>query len=43
MYKFIKEYFDLKLYNTDDVKVFVKANWISQEEYKTITNIDYVQ
>lgn len=42
MYSYIKEYFDLKLYNTDDVKVFVKVNWITTDEYKTITSIDYV-
>lgn len=38
----IKEYYNLKLYTTDDVKVFVKVNWISDVEYKTITSIDYV-
>jgi len=43
MYKFIKEYFDLKLYTSEDVKIFVKVNWITTDEYKTITNIDYVQ
>ena len=42
MYSYIKEYFDLKLYTSDDVKVFVKVNWITVEEYKAITGIDYV-
>ncbi|WP_236895397.1 XkdX family protein [Clostridium beijerinckii] len=42
MYSYIKEYFDFKLYSNDDVKIFVKVNWISDVEYKTITGIDYV-
>ena len=42
MYKFIKEYFDLKLYTTEDVKIFVKVNWITNEEFKTITGVEYV-
>lgn len=42
MYSYIKQYYDLKLYTSEDVKVFVKVNWISYVEYKTITNIDYV-
>lgn len=42
MYSYIKEYFDLKLYTSDDVKVFVKVKWISDVDYKTITRIDYV-
>ncbi|NRT78648.1 XkdX family protein [Clostridium beijerinckii] len=41
MYSYIKKYYDLKLYNNDDVKIFVQANWITTDEYKTITNIDY--
>ena len=42
MFSYIKEYYDLKLYTSDDVKVFVKVKWISDAEYKTITGIDYV-
>jgi uncharacterized XkdX family phage protein len=42
MYSYIKEYYDLKLYTTDDVKVFVKVQWITADEFKTITAIDYV-
>jgi len=42
MYNYIKEYYDLTLYTRDDVKIFVKANWITAEDYKTITSIDYV-
>lgn len=43
MYKFIKEYFDLKFYTSDDVKIFVRAKWISEEEYKTITTVNYTE
>ncbi|WP_072060837.1 XkdX family protein [Clostridium novyi] len=42
MYKFIKEYFDLKLYTIEDVKVFVVARWITEEEFKTITGTEYI-
>ena len=42
MFSYIKEYYDLKLYSNDDVKIFVKANWVTTDEYKTITGIDYV-
>lgn len=41
MYSFIKEYYDLKLYTNDDVRVFVKVEWITTDEFKTITGADY--
>ena len=41
MYCFIKEYYDLKLYTVDDIKVFVQVNWITVDEFKTITGVDY--
>ena len=42
MFDFIKQYYDLKLYTMDDTKVFVKAGWIKAEQYKAITDVDYV-
>ena len=42
MFSFIKEYYDLNLYDNNDVRIFVKVNWITTDEYKTITSIDYV-
>lgn len=41
-FPYVKEYYNYKLYTTDDVKCFVKVNWITQDEFKTITGIDYV-
>ncbi|RXI57282.1 XkdX family protein [Clostridium tetani] len=43
MLKFIREYYLLELYTVEDVKVFVKAKWITQEDYKNITNVDYIE
>lgn len=43
MYYAIKEYFDDGLYTVEQVKVFVKARWITEEEYKKITGVDYVE
>lgn len=42
MFPYIKDYYDFKLYTNDDMKVFVKVNWITTDEFKTITGIDYV-
>jgi uncharacterized XkdX family phage protein len=42
MYSYIKEYYNLKLYTSDDIKIFVKVKWITVDEYKTITNVDYI-
>lgn len=41
-FPYIKSYFDLKLYTTDDVKIFVVVNWITKEEYQTITGVEYM-
>lgn len=37
----IKGYYDEGLYTNDDVKVFVNAGWITEEDYKTITGEEY--
>lgn len=42
MLSYIKEYYDLKLYTNDDVKIFVKAGWITTTDFKDITSVDYV-
>ncbi|MGN2369372.1 XkdX family protein [Clostridium cagae] len=42
MYSYIKEFYDLKLYTNEDIKVFVKVNWIKVDEFKTITGEHYV-
>lgn len=42
MFDYIKEYYGLKLYTNDDVKIFVKAGWITSTDFKSITSTDYV-
>lgn len=42
-FKTIKRYYDLKKYTDEEVKVFVDGEKISKEEYKQITNVDYVE
>ena len=32
MYKFIKEYYLLGLYSDEDLDVFVKARWITEDQ-----------
>lgn len=41
MFKIVKRYFDLGIYSTENVAVFVKAEKITSDEYKTITGEDY--
>lgn len=42
MYDTIKNYYDKKLYTNNDLKIFVKAKWITEIEYKQITGQDYI-
>lgn len=42
MYDTIKRYYDSGRYTNEQVTVFVKAKWITEEEYKLITGQDYV-
>ena len=36
-----KKYFDLKIYNVDDVRLFVEAERITKEQFKEITDKDF--
>lgn len=38
-----KNYFDLKIYTVDDIKLFVQAERITKEQYKEITKEDYIK
>lgn len=38
----VQRYYDGGYYTLDQVKVFVKAGKITKEQYKEITNEDYV-
>ena len=37
----VKRYYDMGLYTDEQMKMFVKANMITAEEYKEITNKAY--
>jgi len=43
-YPHIKRYYDAKYpgYTDEGIKVFVRAGWITADEYKEITGIDYI-
>ena len=41
MYNSIKRYYDSNRYSAEQVKVFVKAGWITEEEYDSITGVLY--
>lgn len=36
-----KNYFDLKIYTVDDIRLFVQAERIAKEQFKEITGEDY--
>ena len=36
-----KNYFDLKIYTVDDIRLFVQAERITKEQFKEITGEDY--
>lgn len=42
MYNSIKKYYDEGRYTDVQVKIFVRAGWITEAEYKTITGKKYV-
>lgn len=37
----VKQYYALGLYTVDDLKVFVKAAYISTDEFKALSGTDY--
>lgn len=41
MYKSIKNYYDTNRYEKPEVKIFVQAKWITEEEYGLITGDNY--
>lgn len=43
MFKIVKRYFDLKIYDENDVLKFVEAGRITDEEYKSITGKDLLK
>lgn len=41
MFKVVKRYYDLKIYTSENVKVFVVTNRLTAEEYQLITGEVY--
>lgn len=41
-FKFCQDYFDWKIANKDNLKLYVVKNKITADEFKTITGVDYV-
>lgn len=41
-YKTIKQYYNFKLYDNSILKIFVKATYITAEQYKEITGEVYI-
>ena len=37
----VKQYYALGLYTVDDLKVFVKAEYITPDEFKALSGTDY--
>lgn len=42
MAEMVIQFFKQGLYNADDMKLFVQVQWITAEQYKGTTGIDYV-
>lgn len=42
MAKMIIQFFNMGFYNAEDMKLFVQVQWITSEQYKEITGVDYV-
>lgn len=42
-FNMIKKYYSKGYYKDEDVKIFVEIKKISEEEYKEVTGIDYIQ
>lgn len=41
MFKLVKRFYDKKIYSKEDVKIFVKSEDITPEQYKEITGDEY--
>lgn len=42
MYNSVKRYYDMGKYTDEQMKVFVQAKWITVNQYKEITEIEYI-
>lgn len=42
MAEMVIQFFNTGLYNAEDMKLFVQVQWITAEQYKETTGMDYV-
>ena len=42
MFTIVKRYFDKGIYTIDNVRTFVRAGRLTEEQYKEITGEDYI-
>ena len=42
MAEMVIQFFNMGFYNADDMKLFVQVQWITAEQYKETTGVDYV-
>ena len=43
MFKLVKRYYEKGYYTIDNVRIFVSAGKITEEEFKDITGVDYIE
>lgn len=43
MDEMVIQYFKDKIYNADDMKLFVQVHWITEEQYEKTTGIKYIE
>lgn len=41
MYRLVKRYYDMNLFSLERVKQAVSVKWITEEQFKEITDFDY--
>ncbi len=41
MFDSIKRYYDMGKYTNEQIKIFVRAKWITEEEFEEITEEEY--
>lgn len=42
MAEMVIQFFGMGFYNADDMKLFVQVQWITADQYKETTGVDYV-
>ena len=42
MAEMVIQFFGMRFYNVEDMKLFVQVQWITPEQYKDTTGVEYV-